>query len=157
MSGTTDQEYSAHGFTRELCAGNADAEVFCTIWYRYCHAIDDILDTRMDGRPTMTIDAILETFALATLLYNCNFFIQNRHMLLGVALSVTNMYADSANWERDPEPHRRAMADTLRCCGDEMLLMVAFLIGGWPHMRKLSPAIRERDWLMQHDKDGNPI
>lgn len=149
-------EKTAHDFAKEVCRGDKSAEVFCHLWYVYCHAIDDLIDTMEDGRPTMNPEQILAMFANAALLYNCPFFVANRNHLFPIVLSVTNAYADSVMWEKSPLWRRRAMADTLRMCGDEMFFMIAMLIGGWDHMRSVSGKIRERDWVLQHDEYNHP-
>lgn len=145
-----------HAFTQEICCGNKDAAMFCALWYNYCHGIDDIIDTKEDGRPTMSNEQILGIFANAALLYNCPFFIAHRSNLFPIALMVTNMYADSVLWEKSPINRRRIMADAMRTCGDEMLFMVALICGGWEKMRDISPRIRERDWELQHDENDQP-
>jgi hypothetical protein len=152
----SEETKAAHAFTVELCRGNKAAEEFCHLWYTYCHRIDDIIDNKEDGRPTTSNEEILECFVMAALLYNCSFYVAHRDKLFSPVLTVTNLYADSVAWERSPEPHRRKIADVLRCCGDEMLLVVAAICGGWKHMRSLSPKIRETDYLLQHDKHDNP-
>ena len=146
-----------HTFRDAVCCGNEDAKVFCDLWYKYCHLIDDILDTREDGRPTMSAEKILESYIIAAVLYNCPFFVQHRAHLFPTVLTVTNQYCDSVAWERSPLKHRRLIADVLRCCGDEMFFMIAMICGGWKHARDVSAKIRERDFLLQHDADGNPI
>lgn len=146
-----------HAYSQRIANGNAEARIFLDLWYRYCHRIDDVLDSREDGRPTMTSEDILETFILAALLYNCAFFVQHRAMLFPTVLTVTNQYCDSVAWERSPKKHRRTIADVMRICGDEMLFMVAMITGGWSLMRKVSPEIRDLDYIKQHDADGNPI
>ncbi len=151
-----EDQASARKWCDRLCAGNQDAMLFCDLWYRYCHAIDDLLDTIEDGRPTMSKEQILSVFFCAAFLYNSRFYLQNAGALGPVVLMVTNMYSDSVAWEKSPLAHRRAMADVLRTCGDEMYFMIALLCGGLEHMREMSLAIRERDWLGQHDKDGYP-
>ncbi len=151
------EQASAHAFTMEVCKGNRDAQIFCGFWYHYCHAIDDLLDTREDGRPTMSAESILAIFAKAAMLYNSNFYVTNRSLLFPVVLIVTNQYADSVAWEKSPIERRRIMADVLRCCGDEMFFIVAMIVGGWDHARNLSLRIRDRDYELQHDAEGNPI
>lgn len=141
----------------ELCCGNPDAMVFCDLWHFYCHAIDDLVDTMEDGKPVMSKEQIISIFFKAALLYNCTFFTTNRNMLFPIVLQITNSYQDSVAWERSAHDHLRAMADVLRTVGGEMYFMVALLCGGEGHMRKMSQLIRERDWLSQHDKFGNPI
>lgn len=153
----TEETKSAHNFTVELCKGNKAAEEFCSLWYRYAHFIDDIIDLKEDGRPTMSNEDILATFVDAALLYNCPFFVANRQHLFPLVISITNQYADSVAWERSPVEGKRKIADVLRCCGDEMLLMVAMIVGGWKHMREMSLKIRWRDYELQHDAEGKPL
>lgn len=141
----------------ELCQGNQAAMMFCDLWYRYCHGIDDLIDTLQDGRPRMSKEQMMSLFLNAALLYNTEFYIRNREMLCPVVLLVTNTYMDSIAWERSPKKHLRAMADVFRTCGNEMYVMVALICGGEAHMRKMSLAIKERDWLGQHDEAGNPV
>lgn len=151
----TDAE--AHAFANQVCRGNPEALIFCGLWYKYCHQIDDVLDTREDGRPTMTSEEILEVFAIAALLYNCAYFQRHRMLLFPIALSVTNLYATSVKWEKSPEKHRRIMGDVLRTVGDHMLFMIAFIEGGWANMRAVTDPIMDKDWLLQHDEHGNPL
>lgn len=139
-----------------LCKGDQEAMAFNDMWYRYCHAIDDLIDTMEDGRPMMNAEQMLEIFALAAMLYNSPFFVRHRDVLFPIALQVTNSYSDSVAWEQSPINRRRIMADCLRTCGNEMFNMVALIKGGWKHLRDLSPKIRERDWLGQHTEDDKP-
>lgn len=144
---TDDQ--SAHTFAIEVCNGNQEAMVFVTLWYRYCHRIDDLLDTREDGRPIMSAEEILETFLLAAMLYSCPFYKKHSDMLLSTVITTTNAYADSVAWERSPIDHRRNIGNILRTCGNEMFFLVATITGGISHMRKVSQRIRETDFLRQ--------
>lgn len=148
---------SAVEWCTALCCGNRDAMTFCDIWYRYAHSIDDLVDTLEDGRPTMSKEQMISIFFTAALLYNCDFYIANRQLLGPIVLQVTNTYQDSVAWERSSKKHLRQMADIFRTCGNEMYVMVALLCGGEQHMRKMSMAIKERDWLGQHDEAGRPM
>lgn len=143
-------------FCAALCLNNSEAMAFCEMWFIFCHACDDLIDNMEDGRPTTPPENILSTFALAAVLYNSPFYVQHRNMLFPMVLSVTNAYADSVAWERSPIQRRRNIADVLRCCGNEMLFIVAMIIGGWKHARKVSPIIRERSWVLQHDENDQP-
>jgi hypothetical protein len=138
-----------HAFAVEVCKGDKSAEEFVDLWYRYCHAIDDIVDTMEDGRPTAAPNFIVGTFILAAALYNCAFYRRHADVLYGCVLVVTNMYMDSVEWERSPKSHRRNIANVLRCCGDEMFFLVAMIVGGWAHARSVSLRIREKDFLLQ--------
>jgi len=147
---------TARAWNIELCKGNRDAMHFCDLWYRYCHGIDDLIDTMRDGRPRMSKDQMVGLFFQAALLYGSTFFVQNREALLPIVLLVTNTYRDSIAWENSSMSHLRQMADVFRTCGNEMYVIVALLCGGEQHMRTMSMKIKERDWLGQHDKEGRP-
>lgn len=141
----------------ELCCGNQNAMRFCDHWYHYCHGIDDLIDTIRDGRPRMSKDQIISLFFRAALLYNCDFYVNNRDVLAPIVLLITNTYRDSVAWEQSPRSDLRKMGDVFRTCGNEMLIMVALICGGEAHMRKMSLAIKERDFVLQHDSLGNPL
>lgn len=141
----------------ELCKGDTTAMAFCDQWYQYCHGIDDLIDTLRDGRPRMSKEQMVGLFFNAAVLYNMPFFTKYRDLLFPIVLQVTNTYQDSIAWEHAPESHLRQMADVFRTCGNEMYVMVALITGGQEHMRKMSMAIKERDWLGQHDAAGNPV
>lgn len=150
----TETEIDLQRLNKAISNGDLDAEKFCYDFFQYVHLIDDLIDTMEDGRPTMSTETILGTFNLAIDIYNGPFYLKNRHLLEGIIRSITNAYADVVLFEKAPEPEKRAIADVVRCCGNECLFMVAFICGGWDHMRKLSPMIRHRSWLLQHDPNA---
>jgi len=152
-----DDAQRARARNFELCKGNQAAMAFNDIYYNYCHAIDDLLDTMRDGRPRMSKDQILSTFFTAALLYNSSFFVDNREMLFPIILDITSTYAVSVGWEQSPKPHLRAIGDVFRTCGNRMYYMVALLCGGESHALNMIRRIHEEDYLRQHDADGRPL
>lgn len=140
-----------------LCCGNQQAMTLCDLWYQYCHGIDDLVDTMVDGRPSMSKEEMISLFFSAALFYNDPFYRAHSTVLFPIILQVTNTFADSVAWENSSKKHLRAMGDVFRTCGNEFYVMIALICGGEKHMRKMSMAIKERDWLGQHDKDGHPI
>jgi hypothetical protein len=140
----------------ELCKGDQGAMLFCDLWYRYCHGIDDLIDTLQDGRPRMSKDQMISLFWQAAIFYNCDFFVRNRDLLSPIVLDITDTYRNSVAWERSSKVHLRTIGDVLRTCGNRMYAMVALICGGEAHMRQMSLAITERDYLLQHDANGNP-
>ena len=142
---------SLHEFCAEVCRGNEVAMQWCDLWMVYCHEIDDLIDTREDGRPTFSAEQILKIPINALILYNHPFYLANRENLMPLVLSITNAYADSVQFEKAADPTQRSIADIIRCCGNEMFMMVALICGGWEHMRKVSPRIRVRSYQLQHD------
>jgi len=148
---------TARAWNIELCRGNQDAMHFCDLWYRYCHGIDDLIDTLRDGRPRMSKDQMVGLFFQAALLYGSTFYVQNRDALLPIVLDITDTYRNSIAWEHASAKHLRQMADVFRTCGNRMYSMVALLCGGEQHMRTMSLKITERDFILQHDAAGNPV
>lgn len=144
-------------WNHELCCGNQSAMACNDLYYKYCHAIDDLIDTMRDGRPRMSKDQILSTYFNAALFYNSSFFVANREMLFPIILDITSTYAVSVGWENSSKWHLRKIADVFRTTGNRFYYMVALLCGGEAHALKMIRRIHERDFLGQHDKDGNPV
>jgi len=134
----------------EVTNGNQAAADWLDKWWKYIHAIDDIID---EGRGH---EAFLEVLVDAAELYSHPFWLANWFHLRPLVVTITNAYADSVAWEKSPEAPERAMADVLRFAGAEMYLLVAAVCGGYGHMRKLSPRIRHHTWAANHDPQGNP-
>ncbi len=140
----------------QCCKGNTQAIEFCDHWFHYCHSIDDLIDTQINGAITMTPEAILKIFVQANLLYNSVFYRTFHSALQPVVLLVTNAYADSVEWEKSDVNRRSTMADVLRCCGNDMFFAVAMICGGWDHARSVSAKIRDASWIYQHDENDKP-
>lgn len=142
-------EKEAHDFAVEVCNGDKEAMDFISLWYTWCHFLDDLVDTMEDGRPTMSKEIMIQGFLTSALLYSCPFYRKHSDLLLGCVILTTNSYADSVSWERSPIDHRRNIGNILRTCGNEMFYLVACITGGISKMRTLSPRIRETDFLRQ--------
>lgn len=147
----------AHQWNIELCKGDQSAMQFCHEWYLYCHLIDDICDSMRDGRPRMSREQIISTFFKAAILYNSSFFLANRELLFPIILETTLTYQISVSWEGSPLAHRRLIGDVFRTCGNKLYSMVALITGGEHHALAMTKKIHERDFLKQHDAEGNPI
>lgn len=154
---TPENAKKAREWNHIICKGDTSAMQCNDLAFKYFHALDDFRDEREDGRPKMNDEQILEVFAIAAAFYNCQFYIRNREMLFPIVLNITNSWGDSIMWERSPLKHRRTIANVLSAVGDEFYMAVSLICGGWSHMRAISGKLRERDWLSQHDSDGERI
>src|SRR5260221_14792047 len=65
---------------QRACNGNADAFNFLTLWARYVHEIDDLVDGDRTGH-----EALLATFAFAIELYSHPFYLRHLPALRQVA------------------------------------------------------------------------
>jgi hypothetical protein len=132
----------------EACNGNEAGFAFLALWNQYVHAIDDIVDGQATPETTIT------TFACAANVFSHPFYLANRAALYAVVMLVANAYADSVSWEKSDRDGQRTMSDVLRFAGNEMLFAVALICGGYAHLRKISPVVRERSWLDHHNDKG---
>lgn len=134
----------------DICCGNEAAADFLMKWHGYCHRIDDVVDEGYSP------EKFLACLAHAIEVYAHPFFAAHAQALRLVAGTITNAYADSVAWEQDPAGWRFKVADVLRFAGVEMTMAVALRCGGFEHLRRVSPAIRDFAWQRQHTFQGEP-
>lgn len=154
---TSKESIEAEAWKHELCRGNREAMLFCDGLYGYAHGCDDLIDTTIDGRPTMSKSQMISLFFAAACLYNCEFYKKNQSLLFPLMLDITNIYKTSVEWEASPERHKRQMADLMRMSTDRVYAMVALIVGGELWMQEVTQRIFNRDWILQHAEDGTPI
>ena len=130
----------------DAAGGNHNAVVFITAFHAYCHAIDDLVD----GDVPFTPEAFLDVMMQANSLYSTPFYIENWFRLQPVIAQITSTYADSVAWEKSDEEWKRQTSDVLRLCGNDMIIQVAWIIGGYKHMRAISLKMREFAYHSQH-------
>lgn len=131
---------------REAALGNPDALVFLLSFTAYAHAIDDLIDE--ESSP----ESLLTMCVQANEMYSTPFWLAHSARLGGVIGLIANAYADSIAWEQHSEDWKRRMADVLRQAGNEMLMAVAQIVGGWQHMRRISMRVRECAYHEQHEE-----
>lgn len=131
---------------RLACGPDRSALDFLHGWTVYCHAIDDLIDLAQPNP-----DKLLETLALANILYSSDFYARHHAALRMAVVLVTSAYADSVQWEKDGLDWRRQWADTLRFAGNDMVLAVAAACGGYKRVREVSLRLRENSWYLHHE------
>ena len=131
----TPHELQKQGIER-AGRGNPEAIDFIWRWSLYCHAIDDIID-----EPT-TPEFRLQTFVQALEVYTHSYFRKHEAQLKPLVYLVTNQYADSVAWEHHAEDWKRGYSEWARHAGAELVLAVAAIEGGYPHMRAISLELR---------------
>lgn len=134
----------------EASSHQSDAYLFLVAWHSYCHMIDDLVD----GDTAQTPESLLEALVMANKVYSLPFYAVNAHRLSGVVVLVSSTYADSVAWEKLPgwQAH---VADVIRQCGNDMILAVADITGGWRLVRSISLRLREAAWHNQHKEVPN--
>jgi len=128
---------------RDLFAEKQEAWQFLQLHTTYVHNIDDIIDETFDK------ERLLKSMFIASLIYSCDYFVRNRNVLLPIEHTIINMYADSVDWENCGEEKKKAAADVMRHCQQEMIFAVIKLEFGYETLRKWSGKLREY-WLLNH-------
>lgn len=130
----------------EVAKGNREALDFINSFNVTCHAVDDIIDEKKS-------DAIfvLDTFMAFINTMNHSYYLKNKTSLLPILLLCLNDYADS-------NLPSEKFKDVLRFSGNYMLKVVAFIEGGYNHMRYVSPKLNALAYKTHHDeKTDKPI
>jgi hypothetical protein len=135
-----------------LTKGNQKAADFLHKWKAYVHGIDDIVDGDIK-----TAEETIAVFMHAAFLYADPFYLEHLPRLHQIVVNCTNAYADSVAWEKSEVEWQRNFSDHFRHFAAEMVLAVAFICGGYHHMRQVSLLIRLACWEEHHDETGGPI
>lgn len=120
----------------------------------YCHLIDDIIDVEEYKNDPQKL---LKMAHMALDIYSSQFYRDNVALLHPVILMIHNTYADSVAWEKNKVQWKAAQADTLRCFGNEIMLVLIERVFGYDKMREFSLKIREGSYRRHHTEDGKQI
>ena len=116
--------------------GNGEALRFLNAFVRRAHWVDDVQDEKKRPLPYR----LAETEADWLLVLSGNqFFLAHRAQLVPVMLLGLNAWVDSHNL---PAPEREGV----RGLWHETVWLVAWLTGGWPHLREVTAKYREYDY-----------
>jgi hypothetical protein len=120
----------------KTAAGNEEALKFLTLWYRYAHKFDDLIDE--DFSVKELIEAQLEHAALLT----CEFFGSHKFLLLPQMYLAAEAYEASETSEKDS-----FLGTYLSHEGNNMLRTVALITGGYKLLSEVSEEIRRLTYL----------
>jgi hypothetical protein len=132
-----DKNPDAKRHFKEIANGNDDAFAFCWTVWNFTHVIDDLVDR---DRPVSIEDAAKWTVHLIVTLSVNPFYISNTISLLPHIVSMFNRWVDGDQWAKSDDKDKQSVSRVLRCGDIDMYLHVAYLIGGWDHMRAMSDA-----------------
>ena len=105
------------------------------------HAFDDLIDR---DKPVSADEAIRElVLFLQEISFNL-FYNAHKSSLFGFITMVANRAIVGEQWKVGTEPQKSASA-AVRCGDLDLYAHIAFLCGGWDHMRNLDPEIRVLD------------
>lgn len=138
-------------FLDVIAKGNPEATELLKAGWRFCHAVDDVIDEAQ-----WNADAILNTSALGIAFYSHPFYRRNIAALRMPVLIATSWYEDSVNWEKAPELWKRRWADVLRHAWNGVIMAVAYLVGGYEHMQAVSRPLLASCYVYHADRYGVP-
>src|SRR5512146_1929752 len=125
---------------RIACNGNREAELFCEAFIRWCHWMDDIVDTDKAWSLQETVEVNLQI--LLTLPAN-PFYEQHKSSLMPLIIQAFRAFVDSTRMEMAPDVRDRRAADVLKSNYHEVIWHVAFLVGGFDHMTEVTRMCRK--------------
>lgn len=138
-----------------LCRGNKEAIHWIQLGRRYVHEIDDLIDEDIpNANRTMGSERVCRIGALALELYTHPFFVRNSTMLATAMLTNTNNYADSVMWEKSKHQWQSGFSDWARHGWLSVVLVVAYICGGYSNMRSESAELWALAYADHHDEKG---
>ena len=124
-----------------LCAnGNKDAEQYLSEFAYVCRVFDDLIDK---DYPVSDEQICRAFFILMAGLWLNPFFLRNSRLLIPLHIASVNAFMDSNVWEESNDKLKKIYAHVVKDFVNELLGVVAFLTGGYGHMRNISLKMRE--------------
>lgn len=125
----------------KLCAnGNGGAEKYLKDIAYVSRVFDDLIDRDYTVSSEQMCRAFFEL--LGGLWLN-PFFIQNAQTLIPLHIASYNAFMDSNEWAESGDGLKRTYAHVIKDYINELMGLVAFLTGGYNHMRECSLRVKE--------------
>lgn len=122
----------------KIAAGNDDALRWMWSLWCFTHVIDDLVDR---DKPVSGEVAARELCRFVTQIGLNPFFRDNAAALTALLVSSINRWVLGDEMAASEIPEHRTMARAVRCGDVDVFLHVAYLVGGWDHMRAMSALI----------------
>ena len=119
---------------KEICLGNEAAFHFCLSYLTLCQLLDDVVDGEK-VEPEKLIQAVLNWSAQ---LSANSFYLANKEGLFALIAQGASAWLDSDYCGRSEKPQLKLAAHALKSFYGEVIYHVAFILGGYEHMRKCS-------------------
>jgi hypothetical protein len=117
-------------------AANGDAMAYDFLWRFWCfaHCYDDLLD---QGKPVSSDMGVREFMNFFTMISFNPFYQRHKEQLFALITQVCTRWLDGDEWEKSDDRIKRIVSHVVRCGDIDLYMHVAFLTGGWDHMRNL--------------------
>lgn len=127
-----------------LMVANGDAAAFQWMWDFWCftHAIDDLVDKDVPSDCARFAESLAK---FVTALSINPFYLRNAFNLHPLIISACNRWVDGDRLKSSQNERDRIYSEVVRCGDIDIYLHIAYLIGGWEHMRMCSEKARLYD------------
>lgn len=119
----------------KIAAGNHDALRWMWSVWCFTHLYDDLVDR---DKPVEANDAARELMRFIEQMALNPFFRAHAASLTTLLVSAVNRWMMGDKMAKSERGDERVMARAVRCGDVDLYLHVAYLIGGWEHMRAMS-------------------
>lgn len=128
---------AARGHMLAIAKGNQDAFRFMWVFWNFTHLYDDLVDN--DKPVTVEQAAKWAIHLLEEFSFN-KFYRDNMLALFPHVVGVFNRWCDGEEWEKSGTPAQVAAATVVKCGDVDLYLNVAYIVGGWDHLRSMKDA-----------------
>lgn len=119
----------------QVTRGHEQAALFLVDYIAYCHLLDDVIDK---DKPVTDVRLVQESLALIGH-FALNSWVQtNMYRLYPLMVSGFNAWLDANEMEWSQDEKIRLSSDTVKGIYHEIVYVVAYLVGGFEHMRVIS-------------------
>lgn len=125
----------------KICAkGNKDAESYLLSLSYAMRIFDDLIDK---DYPVSDKQICRAFFILMAELWLNPFFRRHAYLLIPLHIASYNAFMESNLWAKSEDKLKKIYAHVMKDFVDEIFGMVAFLAGGYNHMREMSLKTKE--------------
>lgn len=134
-----------------LRIANGDRDAFSFLWRLWCfeHCFDDLIDR---DKPVDAEAAVRTLIQFINELSFNSFYEEHKESLFPLIVMMANRSLDGDEWAKSDNPEKRAASNVVRCGDVDLFLHVAYLTGGWDHMRSVKDA-RSYDSNVSNSKE----
>lgn len=120
-----------------IANGNQEALRFMWTMWNWSHVVDDLVDR---DKEVGVENAAKWFIKIAEELTFNQFYLQNSASLFPAIMQMFNRWCDGEIWEKSSDPVQKAASHVIKCGDIELYLTVAYLVGGWDHVRSCREA-----------------
>ena len=142
----SDQEQKENPHAREILTrvAKGDAMAFDFMWrfWNFMHVYDDLVD---QDKPIGVETAAQELLAFVQTISFNPFYQKHSHQLYPLIVRCCHRWVTGDEMLASDDDTKRAQSTVVRCGELDLFMYIAYLIGGWTHMREIES-------LMQYDQ-----